>query len=1284
MDSAKTIELAETLASEIIALNDLPPRTERERLSHAIRGTLDSGALTTVELEWVDAQRARWGEATRLVDLPVTARVHSALSSVSTRVPPGVRLPRVVVLRRDSGRLSTRLALERPAELDASLAQLAAPPEGSERPSTLVLGTAPSLSALEEAIRADTRHSSLTLARVSDTTLLSRALDPDGRCEEDLVGKVLDDQYLIVREIGRGGFSRVYEAISHPDDLRIPVAIKVLLPDAARTDEDLLAFKAEFQRLTRIQHENIVDWKVFRETSEGFCYLVMELLEGEELDTVLRRWKQLPPERVLPILRQILSALRAAHEGGVLHLDLKPKNIFVSPPTGSQPERVKVFDFGIGQYLGGEEVSFGNGRPSTLGASTLRSSRSSAGACTPEYASPEQCSHLLDDVDPEPLDERSDLYSLGIIVHQMLTGELPFDRPAVRTGWLRIHRERLPRRLAVPDLRIPRVLRVFVERSLRKDPKARWSSTEEAFRYVESAARSSARSTFTKIAASLVILAAILIATTRWSRPTARPIALVDEAGPVHVLALAPDTPKSIRFGAGEPLGREVRWIDAETQKPVPELHARVDDDGRVEIRCEPTRVAAVHRVELVADMAGELRKSPVLVVQVLPPLEKTVDETSLEIGGQSHGEFSHLDPHDARLRVRIAPSLRTVPGSIAAIELRDTEGRIWPFDPTGDDWSLELEPWLGTRTGTISPFEITLRDKVGRTFEWTFPDRPFALLAPLDVECVELLDRDGDPIDAVSPRSQPRLRASIPPSDRLLTVSAESAIDGAPRSWLSSDRTYRAEELADGIPLRIPLALAKHRVPREIPLEVTIRSADGLFADPDRQRFAAILPLRYEPSSIRLKGNWLVREGARPAIALAPGANPDRERFAIAADQATLVVEGGADPYSLVVDGQRYAVPTRSTLEIPLTVPTSRSFTLLATRGEASEESEDRDTFEIVVDRSEPQFRWDPESPPNRLGTLIVDPEEDPALVDQPFSLTIENERGDACTPWFIAPADAESLAAGRHEIVLRDDAPLPDGRYDFRVRLTDAVGNSRNVVRSVIVSREAPRDVRVDLRALSADRTWQSVAESWSLDIAVDSANLERVTCRVETPDGAEVREAELPAADSGRGRVHFEFDHRWSEREIDIVVVARNVGGLEETVVRTAKLPAIEKRYPRIVQHVTGRRMRFVRGGRYQVGGRVDELGSEKLFGPLASEWGLVVKDGDRDRGPIELPSYYLDETEVSNAAYERVLDSDAPESSRSAVAARGELPRVDVSLNDALRYADRLRVRLPSRA
>jgi serine/threonine-protein kinase len=218
------------------------------------------------------------------------------------------------------------------------------------------------------------------------------------------VGTVVAGTYKIVSILGRGGMGTVWEAHHQ----RLPgkrVAIKVLHPSVAEDTDALARFRREAEIACRLGHPNIVEVHDFNSLDDGTPYLVLELLEGESLDTRLRAGA-IGLDACEQILRQIGSALQCAHEQGVVHRDLKPQNIFLVPsPTGVGPEIAKVLDFGISKIHGSQTVKT---QESTL-------------LGTPQYMAPEQATGQHDSVDAT-----TDIFALAVMLYELLSERAAF------------------------------------------------------------------------------------------------------------------------------------------------------------------------------------------------------------------------------------------------------------------------------------------------------------------------------------------------------------------------------------------------------------------------------------------------------------------------------------------------------------------------------------------------------------------------------------------------------------------------------------------------------------------------------------------------------------------------------------------------------------------------------------------------------------------------------------------------------------------------------------------
>jgi len=226
------------------------------------------------------------------------------------------------------------------------------------------------------------------------------------------VPHVIERKYRVDRVIGRGGMGAVYRA----RDVRLDrdVAIKVVRADLLDDVEARARFRREAQIVAKLQHPGIVSVFDYGTFSDGAAFLVMELVRGEDLRCVLRRDGPVPSSRALPLLGAMCAAVHAAHREGVLHRDLKPENILLVDSSGVDAP-VKVLDFGVAKL-----VSDRSSDVTALG--TLTGAGVIVG--TPAYMAPEQ-------LRSQPVDARTDVFSLGVIAYEMLTGDLPFGRTSL-------------------------------------------------------------------------------------------------------------------------------------------------------------------------------------------------------------------------------------------------------------------------------------------------------------------------------------------------------------------------------------------------------------------------------------------------------------------------------------------------------------------------------------------------------------------------------------------------------------------------------------------------------------------------------------------------------------------------------------------------------------------------------------------------------------------------------------------------------------------------------------
>ena len=223
--------------------------------------------------------------------------------------------------------------------------------------------------------------------------------------DDNLIGKTLAGKYRIDERLKDGGMGMVYRGTHILMDKT--VAIKVLRPSLAADEKIVARFSREARAASRISHPNALSVTDFGEDENGVVFLVMEYLNGKTLKEVIRENGPMPLARVVDITRQVGDALSVAHSQGVVHRDLKSDNIMLM--TTSVGEHAKVLDFGIAKINEAEGVV----DPGLTAPNLVIG--------TPQYMSPEQCSQTSE------IDQRSDIYSFGVILYEMLVGHVPFS-----------------------------------------------------------------------------------------------------------------------------------------------------------------------------------------------------------------------------------------------------------------------------------------------------------------------------------------------------------------------------------------------------------------------------------------------------------------------------------------------------------------------------------------------------------------------------------------------------------------------------------------------------------------------------------------------------------------------------------------------------------------------------------------------------------------------------------------------------------------------------------------
>ncbi len=262
-----------------------------------------------------------------------------------------------------------------------------------------------------------------------------------------MIGAVLGN-YRVVRQLGAGAMGSVY--LAEHALMGRKAAVKTIHPELASDPENIARFLTEARSVNDIRHPNIVEVTDFGQNEDRY-YLIMELLEGETLADRLDRVGVLPPGTACHIGAQVAAALGSAHEHGFVHRDLKPQNIFLTAHP-DYPDYVKVLDFGITKLIGKSQ-----------------SGRTQVGTIlgTPHYMSPEQCMS-----DPS-VDPRSDIYALGVVLYEMVTGTVPFSAETF-AGLIMAHVSETPLPPAELNPDVPKALGVLIMRALEKAPEARW------------------------------------------------------------------------------------------------------------------------------------------------------------------------------------------------------------------------------------------------------------------------------------------------------------------------------------------------------------------------------------------------------------------------------------------------------------------------------------------------------------------------------------------------------------------------------------------------------------------------------------------------------------------------------------------------------------------------------------------------------------------------------------------------------------------------------------------
>jgi serine/threonine-protein kinase len=272
---------------------------------------------------------------------------------------------------------------------------------------------------------------------------------------DELIGRTLADKYVIDECIGEGGMGRVYKA-HHARLMKRTFAIKILLGDLAADPTMRKRFEQEAETASRLQHPNVVSVLDFGNTEGGLLYLVMEFVAGEALSELIKTGP-LPEKRVIAITQKLCLGLAHAHSQGLIHRDFKPDNVVLA--TQDQGDTPRILDFGLAIVRSPEEAS-------------IRLTGSGLMVGTPAYISPEQARAAS-------VDQRTDLFSLGITVYEMLAGMLPFSGDAIEVMYSNTKLDAPPISERNPEVEVSVEMQAIVCKLMARNPDERFESARD-------------------------------------------------------------------------------------------------------------------------------------------------------------------------------------------------------------------------------------------------------------------------------------------------------------------------------------------------------------------------------------------------------------------------------------------------------------------------------------------------------------------------------------------------------------------------------------------------------------------------------------------------------------------------------------------------------------------------------------------------------------------------------------------------------------------------------------
>ncbi len=277
-----------------------------------------------------------------------------------------------------------------------------------------------------------------------------------------LVGSTVANKYRIVRQLGEGGMGCVYLAEQQLGSTARKVALKTLHKHLSHDPSIQARFDREAGTVAALEHPNTIQVFDYGKMDDGTLYIVMEYVQGRSVADILEKDGAMPPPRVENILRQVCGSLEEAHGHGIVHRDLKPDNVVLTERAG-QKDWVEVLDFGIAK------------RSSEHDPNEAKLTQQGMVLGTPPYMSPEQFTG-------QPVDVRSDIYALGVMAYEMLTGKLPWDANTA-WEWASKHMTEPPRAIELQPLgpNVPDKMRAAIARALAKNKEERFASVKEFY-----------------------------------------------------------------------------------------------------------------------------------------------------------------------------------------------------------------------------------------------------------------------------------------------------------------------------------------------------------------------------------------------------------------------------------------------------------------------------------------------------------------------------------------------------------------------------------------------------------------------------------------------------------------------------------------------------------------------------------------------------------------------------------------------------------------------------------